>query len=993
VTIAFFIQSVQFTKPVLSGEASLGGSESACVGLARALVARGHRVHIFTPLIDDDALGPDHAGVEWHHSDDIAAMNLFTEWDVFCALRMFTAFGVMPIKARLRLLWNQDLLTGENMKNQVMSVSWAFDKSIYVSAFHRWQWEDLTPDLKGLGWVTKNGYDPSMVPTDVVKRPNQIIHISRPERGLTPLLQLWPRLKAERPDAELLIARYSSMYDKEGWGKVCASYDEQCDAVNRAVGGVRLLGELGKPALYRALAESAVLWYPGVVGFAETSCIAAIEAQANGTPLVASYKGALPETAAPADRAGHLIRGDAQRDEAYAQQSVAAVVSLLDGCKNTTRAYRDLQDAGRAHVAPYTYTAIADTWEAQIETWFRERYQTQKAGVLRQLLQEDDHVAARLVAAELVESGDPEAAQALAFCDRVIAGQDQTSEQYADAAIDDPIQEGEGVRFSMVAKHFAGHRRVLDVACGNGALALKLARTDPDVQVVGVDYAAKNIARARLGASAQACDARVSFQTLSVYDFDRQAVTAEFQAFVNAHRGEFDGVFIGEFLEHTAAYHAVIEAAETAAAPGATIVITVPHGPLSELLQRGTEVHRGHVHRFAADDVMAVFGQKAQRDVAYFGWGVSSRGNPVGQWIIRYRHEGKPTGLRPVKDRIIKTRPKQRLTVGLIAKNAEHDLGRCLEPLWPIADEIIVGDTGSTDRTVEVARSFGARVLTLPTVQEHPQGFAGVRNAVLEAATGEWFLWIDADEVILNPTALRYYIESGGPMRGFAIHQNHLYLDMPPTYDRPVRLFRRDPGIKFYGCVHEQPQDGDANTDIQPALELNDVQIAHTGYLTEPIRRDKMLTRNLPLLRKDAQVFPERRLGAVLRLRDYINLADYERERHRGQMTDYAQQCYAEAIALWDAYFTDPTDKHHAIARPFYEKAVQARGGWEMGLALAGRYGGIGKDQSVGIKRIWVRTADEFKRYVDAEVAKVHGDMAPPPMKVDPDLMRAEVSA
>ncbi len=62
-TIAFFIDSVPFTKSVIAGESSLGGSESACLGLARALRARGHQVSIFATKLDEDCHGLDHAGV------------------------------------------------------------------------------------------------------------------------------------------------------------------------------------------------------------------------------------------------------------------------------------------------------------------------------------------------------------------------------------------------------------------------------------------------------------------------------------------------------------------------------------------------------------------------------------------------------------------------------------------------------------------------------------------------------------------------------------------------------------------------------------------------------------------------------------------------------------------------------------------------------------------------------------------------------------------
>src|SRR5262245_45805898 len=122
---AFIVESVPFTRAVVNGETSLGGSESACLGLARALQARGHRVHIFAGRLSPDAAGADPCGVQWHSITEFTAMNQFTEWDVVCALRMLRAFAGPPIHARFKLLWNQDLMIPGTMQAGIMSIAWA----------------------------------------------------------------------------------------------------------------------------------------------------------------------------------------------------------------------------------------------------------------------------------------------------------------------------------------------------------------------------------------------------------------------------------------------------------------------------------------------------------------------------------------------------------------------------------------------------------------------------------------------------------------------------------------------------------------------------------------------------------------------------------------------------------------------------------------------------------------------------------------------------
>jgi 2-polyprenyl-3-methyl-5-hydroxy-6-metoxy-1,4-benzoquinol methylase/glycosyltransferase involved in cell wall biosynthesis len=933
------------------------------------------------------------------------------------------------VKARLRILWNQDLLVDGSMKLAIMAHAFAFDKVVYVSEFHRRQWEELVPELTPLGYVTKNGFDPALVASGVPKDPSRVIYISRPERGLRPLLAMWPLLKAKVPDATLHLCRYSSMYDAHGWGEVCKRYDQAVAILQNDVGGVVHLGELGKAALYHAIAASAVMWYPGVVDFGETSCIAAIEAQANGTPFVGSYKGALTETVP----SGTLIKGDADKDEAYRTAAVDAVASLIADCRKQGFAYRTLQQAGRDHVASYTYAAIAAEWETWLLGTFRERYEAQKIRVLRQLLHYDDHTAAKIVSREILSDcartsisardGDftperhdrvvasmaieqehirLEAERARTLCDRVIAGLEQGPEDYAERA-SDPILEAEtSPRFKALVGRYDGCAHVLDLACGPGAFALALVKHNPTVHVTGIDYAAGNIAAAKAAAEQLGVADRVTFLQGAVYDFARQE-PCDLWPILPEDR--YDGVFVGEFLEHVGDCTGTVDAIERYLVDGSPVAFTVPYGPLGEMIPRDIPHRRGHVHHFAHVDLHALFGQKADVWIDFMPWGgQTARGESCGNWLIAYRTNGTGTGVRPYAQRILTTRPRARLTVGILAKNAEFDLAKCLNSVWGIADEILIGDTGSLDQTVAIATAFDAgygtskiRVLHLPAIEETLDGFAGARNALLADAKGDWFFWIDTDEQLLNAHEVQKYLESG-PFNGYSIAQVHLTMDGGLGADKPIRLFRVRPDIQFYGCVHEQPQLGDCNGDILPGLEIGDVAIPHLGYLTEGIRRDKMLRRNRTLLVRDQQVFPDRRLGKVLWIREYVNMADLEREENGGALTPKARAWLTQVVAIFEKYFADPADKFHGLSRPFYERALrEISGTLEVEIAMAGRHGGLGQAHAKPM-RTWVRTYDDLERVTLHRLAEIKQQMTPPPLRVDPyeDLVPArkeEISA
>jgi hypothetical protein len=196
--------------------------------------------------------------------------------------------------------------------------------------------------------------------------------------------------------------------------------------------------------------------------------------------------------------------------------------------------------------------------------------------------------------------------------------------------------------------------------------------------------------------------------------------------------------------------------------------------------------------------------------------------------------------------------------------------------------------------------------------------------------------------------------------------------------DEPIRLFRRRSDIQFYGTLHEQPQMGDCNGDIVPSLQINDVQIAHTGYLHESLRRQKAIGRNLPMLVRDRQEFPDRELGHLLVLRDFANLALWARERSGGELTDEAKEHQRNAIALFERYFADPSNRFHAKARPFYESALMnVAGAIEVEIAVAGRPGGLGQ-QHARPERIWVRTPAQLRQILQARIDAMLGPLEHP---------------
>jgi glycosyltransferase involved in cell wall biosynthesis len=89
-----------------------------------------------------------------------------------------------------------------------------------------------------------------------------------------------------------------------------------------------------------------------------------------------------------------------------------------------------------------------------------------------------------------------------------------------------------------------------------------------------------------------------------------------------------------------------------------------------------------------------------------------------------------------------KIRPN--VSLALIARDEESHIERCLKSASGLAEEMIVVDTGSSDRTKEIATACGARVLDFEWIDD----FSAARNKALEAARGKWILVLDADEYL-----------------------------------------------------------------------------------------------------------------------------------------------------------------------------------------------------------------------------------------------------
>ena len=215
------------------------------------------------------------------------------------------------------------------------------------------------------------------------------------------------------------------------------------------------------------------------------------------------------------------------------------------------------------------------------------------------------------------------------------------------------------------------------------------------------------------------------------------------------------------------------------------------------------------------------------------------------------------------------------LALSMIVRDAETTLPACLESVKGLVGEMVIADTGSTDSTMEVAKRFGARCLSIPWEND----FARARNRALEEVCSDWVLVLDADEqldekakrslprLLKAPaidgylvTILDYVLSTNAKVWDFPTKTNESQFEPArrfPAYveHTNVRLFRRTPRIYFVGCIHESV--GPRIVKLGGVLGKADFLIHHFGLTVDAATRARKNYLYRQLGQKKVQEMPD----------------------------------------------------------------------------------------------------------------------------------------
>lgn len=226
----------------------------------------------------------------------------------------------------------------------------------------------------------------------------------------------------------------------------------------------------------------------------------------------------------------------------------------------------------------------------------------------------------------------------------------------------------------------------------------------------------------------------------------------------------------------------------------------------------------------------------------------------------------------------------------IIARNEERFIGKCLESIKSVASEIILVDTGSTDKTIEIAKGFTDKILHF----QWNNNFSDARNFALSYAKNPIIFSIDADEELQNPeavsTALRTAKDNVGGwlVANISIVSRKGSADFDTYATKMTRMFRNHPDFRYRGIIHEQVQD----SILEKGFQLSDSEIilVHYGYSLDPDEMRKKQIRNLELLLQEVKFKPNSAYTHFQLAKTYLAMERLvEAENHIQKAIQYAQ--------------------------------------------------------------------------------------------------------
>lgn len=226
---------------------------------------------------------------------------------------------------------------------------------------------------------------------------------------------------------------------------------------------------------------------------------------------------------------------------------------------------------------------------------------------------------------------------------------------------------------------------------------------------------------------------------------------------------------------------------------------------------------------------------------------------------IASNHSGPPRVKRGLAGGLLLTDAPIRLSLCMIVRDNEKTIGPCLASIQPWVDEMVIVDTGSRDKTREICRYYGARIIEFPWIDD----FSAARNVSLDHARGQWIFWMDSDDTIPaeqgrqlrelvdgphSEKVLGYVMQVRCPGKSENGHSDVTIVDH-------IKLFLKHPKLRFEHRIHEQILP--AIRRLAGAVRFTDIHVVHSGSDHTSTGRALKLERDYKLLMLDLKDHPD----------------------------------------------------------------------------------------------------------------------------------------
>ncbi len=887
---------------------SLGGSETAALMLGKALAARGHRVIMFCNMPDQGQ--PDFAqpgvkaedGVVYVPLGSFGEYTAMTPHDLLIAVRD-PQLCATNAQAKKKVLWMHDIATKRGMQRAFDQMSFLIDEVWTVSEWHRKQVAEVTGYSIDHIVALRNGIVPVEVPP-LLRSDKQLVYAARPERGLDNLIRPGG-IMDQLPEYNLKVAMYAHFPEH------MRAYYEGIFKRMQEMPNVEYIGALTQEQLRAVIAESAAYIYP--TQFEETSCILARECIEQGTPMLTTREGALPETLG---NCGVFFEDWAA--DFYAEGPYPSTKGDQFWCEAFARFVREELTASRCWVESAVSNMAKRTdlyWDGVaelVEANLRPR-PVKPFSHLYSLMQNSDIVPAlawvkhHLSILNTLSVSDKSLdglREELEFYRPIIEGDIQKfyEDEVYRAKSDTPNTElvfrfdyDQSMRWKMIREEIAAlppGSIVVEYGCGPGHVLAPLARDFPQINFVGYDLSQSAVDVVNAGADKHGLK---NIQAIVVGD-DPHPTTPQ-----------FDAAICTEMLEHTVRPWEYVTKVESLVKPGGRVIFTTPQGNWETISHRkpGQWKVREHIWHIDREMMLEMTGEKQRPNWRNLVMANDAWGRCIGHMFYAYDADHVPAKSIDPLVKALRHWPRQSVAAAIIAYNNEDTILRMLNSLKDQVQFIQIALGPATDHTREIVERWFSenpyiryRILDVPKIEAYKFGFDDARNSSVKDLYEwfDWVLWIDTDEYLSGD--VRQYLRNN-QLDGYLIAQHHFTVEprgKPPEIDRPARLMRATSNFVAQGHIHEHfevPEGGPGRCYMLP-----NVDIGHPGYVNESTRRERF-KRNYPFLEWDHADHAKkpRKLHHFLWLRDIIHRMRFE--------PDKAYQLAEEAVAYYNAHRED----------------------------------------------------------------------------------------